>query len=128
MESLDAQCLLIQLAEDEIPAPDLWCHDRSGALSCAYEGSERSFTWAAEHVASMARTWRSSHANRAPAQVRPFVEAHQHLEALAKEAGLGPADEITHHLGDAEIRGHWKNEKLVLVVERIGESGCHRVE
>jgi hypothetical protein len=40
MDSLVAQCLLIQLAEGEIRAPELWCHDRSGALSCGYEGGE----------------------------------------------------------------------------------------
>jgi hypothetical protein len=121
MDSLDAQCLLIQLAEGEIHAPDLWRHDRFGALSCAYEGSERAFTWPAEKVAEMARTWRSSDTSRAPEQARLFVDAHQRLEALASEAGLGPADVIIHDLARAELRGTWESEKLVLVVEGIGE-------
>lgn len=124
MDSLDAQCLLIQLAEREIRAPDLWRHDRFGALSCAYEGGEREFTWPAETVAEMARTWRSSDTSRAPEQAQSFVDAHQRLEALAREAGLGPADVITHDLARAELRGTWENEKLVLVVERIGESAA----
>jgi len=123
MDSLDAQCLLIQLAEGEIRPPDLWRHDRSGALSCAYEGGEWAFTWPAENVAKMARTWRNSDTSRAPEQARLFVDAHQRLEALASEAGLGPADMVIHHLGRAELRGRWEGEEVVLVVEEIGESG-----
>jgi hypothetical protein len=121
MHSLDAECLLIQLAEGEIRAPDLWRQDRLGALSCAYEGGEREFTWPAETVAEMARTWRSSDTSRAPAQAQSFVDAHQRLEALAREAGLGPADVIIHDLARAELRGTWENARLVLVVEGIGE-------
>jgi hypothetical protein len=123
MDSLDAQCLLMQLAEGEIRAPDLWRHDRSGALSCAYERGELAFTWPAENVAEMARTWRNSDTSRAPEQARVFLDAHQRLEALASEAGLGPADVIIHHLGRAEIRGRWEDEEVVLVVEEIAESG-----
>jgi hypothetical protein len=123
MDSLDAQCLIIQLAEGEIRAPDLWRHDRSGALSCGYERGELAFTWPAENVAEMARTWRNSDTSRAPEQARLFRDAHERLEALASEAGLGPADVIIHHLGRAEIQGRWEDEEVVLVVEEIGESG-----
>jgi hypothetical protein len=121
MDSLDAQCLLIQLAEGEIRPPDLWRHHRSGALSCAYEGAEQTFTWPQEDVAEMARTWRDSDTSRAPEQAQLFLDAHQRLEALAKEAGLGPADAMIHHLGRAELRGVWEDEEVVLVVEEIGE-------
>jgi hypothetical protein len=123
MDSLDAECLLIQLAEGEVRAPDLWRHDRSGALSCGYEGGERVFAWRAEQVARMAHTWRNSDTRRAPEQARLFVDAHQRLVALASQAGLGPADVITHDLGRAEIRGRWDDEQVVLVVEEIGASG-----
>jgi hypothetical protein len=123
MDSLDAQCLLIQLTEGEIRAPDLWRHDRSGALSCAYEGGEGTFSWPAEDVAAMARTWRDSDTSRAPEQARLFLDAHQRLEALAGEAGLGPADVIIHHLGRAEIQGIWGEKEVVVVIEEIGESG-----
>jgi hypothetical protein len=123
MDSLDAQCLIIQLAEGEIRAPDLWRHDRSGALSCGYERGELAFTWPTENVAEMARTWRNSDTSRAPEQARLFRDAHERLEALASEAGLGPADVIIHHLGRAEIQGRWEDEEVVLVVEEIGESG-----
>jgi hypothetical protein len=121
MDSLDAQCLLIQLAEGEIRPPDVWRHARSGALSCAYEGGEWAFTWPAEDVAEMARTWRDSDTSRAPEQARLFLHAHHRLNALASEAGLGPADVMIHHLGRAELRRIWEDEEVVLVVEEIGE-------
>lgn len=121
MDSLDAQCLVIQLLEGEIPLPELWRHDRSGALTYAYEGSDRSFTWPAESVADMARRWRDSDQNLEPERVRSFLDAHNRLQAMATEAGLGHADTVIHHLGRAELRGVWEQEKVVLVVERIGE-------
>jgi hypothetical protein len=122
MDSLDAQCLLMRLADGEIRPPDLWRHDSSGALSCAYEDGESVFTWPAEDVAEMARTWRDSDESRPPEQARLFLDAHQRLEALASEAGLGPADVVVHHLGRAQIRGIWEKEEVVLVVEAIGET------
>jgi len=66
--------------------------------------------------------WRDSDTSRAPAQARLFRDAHQRLEALANEAGLGPSDVVIHDLGRAELRGIWGNEEVVLVVEEIGES------
>jgi hypothetical protein len=69
----------------------------------------------------MARTWRDSDTSRAPEQARFFVNAHQRLEALASEAGLGPADVMIHDLGRAELRGIWDDEEVMLVVEEVGE-------
>jgi hypothetical protein len=120
MDSLDAQCLLIRLTEGEIRPPDLWRHDRTGALSCAYDGGKRVFTWPAEDVAEMARRWRDSDASGVPEQARSFLEAHQRLEALASEAGLGPADVMIHDLGRAELRGVWEDQQTVVVIEEIG--------
>jgi hypothetical protein len=96
MDSLDAQCLLIQLTEREIHPPDLWRHDRSGALVCGNEGGERTFTWPAEDVSEMARRWRQSDTSRAPKQVLALRDAHERLVALTRKA--------------------------VVVVDRIGES------
>jgi NAD(P)-dependent dehydrogenase (short-subunit alcohol dehydrogenase family) len=124
MDSLDAQCLLMRLTDGEVRPPDLWRHDSSGALSCAYEGSDRTFTWPAEAVAQMARTWRDSDTSRASAQARLFRDAHQRLDALASEAGLGPADVMIHDLGRAELRGIWDNEEVILVVEEICEAAA----
>jgi hypothetical protein len=120
MDSLDAECLLIRLAEGDIRPPDLWRHDSSGALTCAYEGGERTFTWPPEDVAEMARTWRASDTSQVPEQARLFRDAHQRLEALAREAGLGVADVVIHHLGRAELRGIWDDADVVVVIEDIG--------
>jgi hypothetical protein len=122
MDSLDAQCLLIRLTESEVRPPDLWRHDSSGALSCAYEGGEWTFTWPPEDVAEMARTWRDSDTSPAPDQARLFRDVHQRVEALASEAGLGPADVMIHDLGRAELRGIWNDEEVVFVVEEIGKT------
>jgi hypothetical protein len=120
MDSLDAECLLIRLAEGDIRPPDVWRHDSSGALTCAYDGGEQTFTWPPEDVAEIARTWRASDTSQVPEQARFFLDAHQRLEALAREAGLGVADVMIHHLGRAELRGIWGDADLVLVIEDIG--------
>jgi hypothetical protein len=119
--SLDAQCLLIQLTEGELRPPDIWRHDRSGALSCAYEGGEHVFTWPADDVAEMARRWRDSHTRGVPQQARPFLDAHKRLEALADEAGLPRPSAMVHDLGRMEVRGVWEDEELVVVIDEIGD-------
>lgn len=43
IDSIDAQSLITWHAEGEIHPPDLWKHERSGALSCAYDGGETVF-------------------------------------------------------------------------------------
>jgi hypothetical protein len=121
MDSLDAQCLLIDVAMGEIPPPDLWRHDRSGALACCYEGGTRTFTWPPEDVAEMARRWRDRDRDRTPKQALALRDAHERLAALIAEAELGPADVVIHDLGRAELRAIWEHEKVVLVVERIGD-------
>lgn len=122
MDSLDAQCLLIQLAEGELPPPELWRHDRSGELSCRYEDATRVFTWRPEEVARMARRWRNSDPIQPPELARSFVAAHERLIALTDEAGLGPADVVTHDCGRGELEGIWADRKLKVVVEQIGEA------
>jgi hypothetical protein len=123
MDTLDAQCLIAQLTIGEISPPDLWRHHRSGELSCAYSGGEQTFTWPPEDVAEMARSWRNTDRSEVPDQVQLFVDAHRRLEALVKQSGLAPPDVVLHDLRRAEIRGVWEDEKLVLVVDDIGESG-----
>jgi hypothetical protein len=121
MDSLDAQCLLIDVVMGEIPPPDLWRHDRSGALACCYEGGRRTFTWPPEDVAEMARRWRDGDRDRTPKRALALQDAHERLAALIAEAELGPADLVIHDLGRAELRAIWEHEKVVLVVERIGD-------
>ena len=126
MDSLDAECLLIRIAEGDIRPPDVWRHDSSGALSCAYEGGERTFTWPPKDVAEMARTWRASDTSQVPERARLFRDAHQRLEALAREAGLGVPDVMIHHLGRAELRGIWDNAEVVVVIEDVGHETATR--
>lgn len=122
MDSLDAQCLIVQTTTGETTPPDLWRHDRSGSLSCAYSGGEQTFTWPPKDVAEMARRWRRTGPPEVLDEVRLFVDAHRRLEALVKESGLAPPDVVLHDLARAEIRGVWENEKLVLVVDGMGET------
>jgi hypothetical protein len=119
MDSLDAQCLLIDVAMDAMPPPDLWRHDRSGALACCYEGGTRTFTWPPKDVAELARRWRDRKRDQTPKQALALRDAHERLAALIAEAELGPPDVVIHDLGRAELRAIWEQEKVVLVVERV---------
>jgi hypothetical protein len=105
-----------------MPPPDLWRHARSGALSCAYEGGERVFTWSPCQVADMARRWRDRRTNGLSERARAFLDAHHRIEILTSEAGLSPPDLVIHDFSSAELRAVWKDEDVVVVVERIGES------
>ena len=121
MDSLDAQCLLIQVTMGTQRPPDLWRHDRSGALSCAYEGGTSTFTWPAKEVAELARKWRGRDPGQIPQQAVDLRDAHERLSAMADEAGLPAADIVFHDLPRAELRAIWEEQQVVLVVERIGE-------
>jgi hypothetical protein len=119
VDSLDAECLLIELADAEIRPPDLWRHERSGTLACAYEDGTATFTWPREDVAEMARRWRDRDMRRTPKRALALRQAHERLAALAAEAGWRPADVVTHDLSRAELRGVWEEEKVVIVIEDI---------
>ena len=121
MDSLDAQCLLVSTVTKRQPPPDLWRHERSGSLSCAYSGGEQTFTWRAEDVAAMAERWRSTDGNEAPEQIRFFVDAHERLDALLTESGLVPADTVIHDLERGELRVVWEDRKVVVVIDELGE-------
>jgi hypothetical protein len=122
MDSLDAQCLLIQVTMGKQRPPDLWRHDRSGELSCAYEDGTSTFTWPAKDVAELARKWRSRDVGETPRQALDLRAAHERLSAMADEAGLPAADIVIHDLPRAELRAIWEEQKVVLVVEEIGEA------
>ena len=113
----------MQTVEREIRAPDLWRHHSSGELSCAYEGGENVFTWPPEAVAEMARRWRESGARGMSARARHFVDAHQRLDVLIREAGLRPPDVMIFDLRRGELKGVWEQEKVVLAVDGIGTGG-----
>ena len=113
----------MQSVADQIRPPDIWHHHRSGELSCSYDGGERVFTWPAESVAEMASTWRES-GSRAPAQAQPFLEAHERLEAIVRDAGLAPADSVGFHLGRAELKAVWEDHEVVLVIDEIPDGAA----
>ena len=119
MDSLDAQCLLIELVERELPPPDLWRHKRSGELSCAYSQGEQTFTWKADAVAEMAQQWRASAAREVPTQARPFIDAHRRMDEILAEAGRVPADEIVHDFERRELHLRWHDEKRVVVIDEV---------
>lgn len=123
MDSLDAQCLCLQLFDGKGQPPDLWHHHRSGALSWSYAGSKNVFTWPPEDVAKMARDWRKADASKLPERVRMFRDLHERFEELHRDAGLQQADVIIHDFGTLELRAIWGDEKVVVVVERVGELG-----
>lgn len=123
MDSLDAQCLLIQVTMGEQRPPDLWCHERSGALTCAYESGTRTFTWPAKDVGELARKWRGRGAGPTPPQALALRDAHERLSAMAGDAGLPAADVVVHDLLRGQLRAIWEEQKVVLVVEQIGEPG-----
>jgi hypothetical protein len=124
MDSLDAQCLVMQTTEGKIRAPDIWCHERSGALSCSYEDGTQVFTWPPEAVAEMAQQWRDSDTTKAPEQARLFADAGRRLDVLIREAGLRPADTVFFHLGLGELKAIWEREEVVVTVEAIGQGGA----
>ena len=122
MDSLDAQSLIVGTINEEMPAPDLWRHHRSGELSCAYSGGTQTFTWDAEAVADMARQWRESPSNQVPDQARPFVSTHLRLEEMFAEQGRKPADMIVHDFTRREIEVRWAQEKVVVIIDEIPET------
>jgi hypothetical protein len=121
MDSLDAQCLLIHVTMDGQRPPDLWRHDRSGELSCAYEGGT-TFTWPASDVAEMARRWRSGDQDEIPQQALDLRVAHEHLSAMTAEAGLPAADVVIHYLRRAELHARWEKQRVAIVIDHVGDS------
>lgn len=120
MDSLDAQCLLIELTEPEMPPPQLWQHHRCGELSCAFSRGGRMFTWGTDAVAEMARRWRESNAGEVSENARLFQDAHRRLHDLVVQAGLEPADVVVHDFDRHELEARWEDRKAVMVIDEIG--------
>jgi hypothetical protein len=118
VDSLDAQALVIELLEDEIPLPELWRHDRSGALSLAFGETGTTFTWEPDQVADMAQSWRDS-GSEVPEPARMFLDLHQRLGSLIAEAGRAPADFTIHDFARREVRAIWEDDRFVLIVDGV---------
>jgi hypothetical protein len=52
-----------------------------------------------------------------------FRSAHERLAALATEAGLAPADAIIHDLPRGEVRGIWRRDRIIVIIEDIDDGG-----
>lgn len=118
MDSLDAQALVIELLDRELRLPNLWWHDRSGALSFAFDEGGNTFTWPPDQVTDMAQRWRDSD-SEIPEPARVFVDLHLRLEGLFAEAGRTPADVLIHDFARREVHAVWKDDKLVVIVDEI---------
>jgi hypothetical protein len=122
VDSLDAQCLLVDLFERESRAPDLWRHASDGGLSCAYAEGTRTFSWESRAVSDMAARWREEHGDEVPALARPFVDVHTRVRDLIDRGELGPPDAIIHDFPRSEVAAVWEEAKLVVVIEEVGVS------
>jgi hypothetical protein len=123
MDSVDAQCLLLSTMHGKIQAPEIWSHDRSGGLTCAFGNSENRFTWSPEDVAKMAEEWRDGNSIEAPEYALSFRDAHEWVEAILHDAGLREPDVVTHDFPARELRWVWEDEEQVVVVDKIGRRG-----
>jgi hypothetical protein len=115
MESLDAQCLVIDLAAGEGPTPDRWHHGRDGTLACAFGDSPRAFSWQPEAVAEMAERWRGS-ARPVPPAIERLVASHGAFVELLANARLEQPRSIVHDLGTGELRAYWDDERAQVVI------------
>jgi hypothetical protein len=119
MDSLDAQCLLIDAVAGEIPPPSLWRHSRSGELSCAYTNGERTFTWSVDDVAEMAARWREESHPEVPQCVGPYLDAHRRFEDMLAQGELEPPDQVVHDFDRRELRAVWEDRKAIVVIDEI---------
>jgi hypothetical protein len=120
MDTLDAQCLVVEAIGKHMRPPDLWRHERSGELSCAYQEGQNTFTWPTADVAKMASDWRRSDRDP-PEMIASLVATHRRLVEVLDGAGKAPADAIVHDLPRREIRARWEDRKVVVVVDGIPE-------
>lgn len=116
MESLDAQCLVIDLVTTEDgPMPDQWQHRSDGVLMYRFGDGGRTFSWPAAPVAEMAARWRES-GRRVPAPIAQIVESHRAFVALLDDGGLEQPETITHHLKTGELIALWSQDRPAVVI------------
>ena len=115
MESLDAQCLIIDLAAGEGPTPDHWQHRRDGTLACGFGNGSRTFSWSPEAVAEMAERWRASRRPVPPAIAR-LVASHGAFVELLANAKLEQPRSIVHDVRTSELTACWGDERPQVVI------------
>ncbi len=125
MLTLDAECLLVQLADQEdMGIPDIFLHGRDGSLTYGFTATRNTYTWEATAVREMAERWRSLAAH-VPPRVADHVAAHRRFVALLDTDDMEPPDAVVHDLSAGEVRACWEEEKVVVIVEQIaGAAAC----
>lgn len=117
MDSLDAQCLMIDLTTSEgARAPDQWMHLADGTLAYRFGESANSFSWPPHTVAEMATRWRGE-ARAVPERIAGLVAGHTAFAAMLDSGDLSRPDRIVHDLEADELKAFWDDEKLVVVVD-----------
>ncbi|MDQ3608511.1 MAG: hypothetical protein M3459_06385 [Actinomycetota bacterium] len=124
MLTLDAECLLVQLADQEdMGVPDIFLHGRDGSLTYRFAATRNTYTWEATAVREMAERWRSL-AAQIPPRIADHVAAHRRFVALLETDDMEPPDTVVHDLCAGEVRAGWKEEKVVVIVEQIAGSAA----
>jgi hypothetical protein len=124
MLTLDAECLLVQLADQEdMDVPDIFLHGRDGSLTYGFAATRNTYAWEATAVREMAERWRSL-AAQIPPRIADHVAAHRRFLALLDTDGMEPPDAVVHDLSVGEVRACWKEEKVVVIVEQIAGSAA----
>ena len=121
MDSIDAQCLVVDLFDARAAGPPFWRHDRDGTLHYRFDGSPRSYSWETDAVAAMAEEWREREPPApVPASIERHVAAHRELLGVLAGDGRDPPDSVVHDLGAREVSAVWEEAKLVVIVELDG--------
>ncbi len=124
MLTLDAECLLVQLADQEdMGVPDIFLHGRDGSLTYSFAATRNTYAWEATAVREMAERWRSL-AAQIPPRIADHVAAHRQFLALLDTDDMEPPDAVVHDLSAGEVRACWKEEKVVVIVEQIAGSAA----
>lgn len=116
MDSVDAECLAIDLALSEgATPPDQWQHPSDGTLAFRFGDSENTYSWSPAEVARMAARWRA--ADRAvPQCVAKLAAGHRAFAKLVDESDLDPPSRVIHDLRADEVSAVWDESKLVVIV------------
>lgn len=117
MDSLDAQCLVVDLASSEdAQPPDQWQDLADGTLAYRFGSSSNTFSWRKEVVGDLAERWRTSD-KPVPAQIAGLVRTHQAFAAMVENGKVDPPDRVIHDLRTGELEAIWNDEKLLVIVE-----------
>ncbi len=126
MLTLDAQCLLVRLADQEdTDLPDIFLHGRDGSLTFGFAPTRSTYTWEEVAVREMAERWRSLAAD-VPPRIADHVAAHRRFVTLLDTDAMDPPDAVVHDLATGEVRACWEEEKVVVVVEQIAGAAGRR--